>query len=72
MKTFLSFLQIKLVGPDSQPVANELLYLFVEDSKKMMLTTDAKGIAQFSLDTSEWKSSVSLKVSALFVVCYCL
>uniref|UniRef100_A0A3B5LAP7 A2ML1 protein n=1 Tax=Xiphophorus couchianus TaxID=32473 RepID=A0A3B5LAP7_9TELE len=53
--------KIKLVGPDSQPVANELLYLFVEDSKKMMLTTDAKGIAQFSLDTSEWKSSVSLK-----------
>ncbi|XP_054901694.1 alpha-2-macroglobulin-like protein 1 isoform X1 [Poeciliopsis prolifica] len=54
--------EIKLVGPDSQPVANELLYLLVEDSKKMMLTTDTKGIAQFSLDTSEWKSSVSLKV----------
>ncbi|XP_043975302.1 alpha-2-macroglobulin-like protein 1 isoform X1 [Gambusia affinis] len=54
--------KIKLVGPDSQPVANELLYLFVEDSKKMMLTTDAKGISQFSLDTSEWKGSVSLKV----------
>ncbi|MEQ2187511.1 hypothetical protein GOODEAATRI_005428 [Goodea atripinnis] len=40
--------KIKVVGPDNRPVANELLYLFVEDSKKMVLTTDSSGITHNS------------------------
>ncbi|KAK5621424.1 hypothetical protein CRENBAI_006807 [Crenichthys baileyi] len=54
--------KIKVVGPDNRPVANELLDLFVDDSKKMVLTTDSNGIAQFSLITSDWTAPVSLKV----------
>ncbi|KAM4590158.1 alpha-2-macroglobulin-like protein 1 [Fundulus diaphanus] len=54
--------KIKVVGPDSQPVANELLYLFVDNSKETTLTTDLKGVCQFSLNTSHWTGSVSLKV----------
>ncbi|XP_036005772.1 alpha-2-macroglobulin-like protein 1 isoform X1 [Fundulus heteroclitus] len=54
--------KIKVVGPDSQPVANELLYLFVDNSKETTLTTDLKGICQFSLNTNQWTGSVSLKV----------
>ncbi|MEQ2220467.1 hypothetical protein ILYODFUR_005762, partial [Ilyodon furcidens] len=54
--------KLKVVGPDNRPVANELLYLFVEDSKKMVLTTDSSGITQFTLNTSDWAAPVSLKV----------
>uniref|UniRef100_A0AAZ3RHZ4 A2ML1 protein n=1 Tax=Oncorhynchus tshawytscha TaxID=74940 RepID=A0AAZ3RHZ4_ONCTS len=56
--------QIKVTGPDSSPVPNEPVYLFLQNSGKSenwTLTTDSKGIASFSLDTSLWSSdSVSL------------
>jgi hypothetical protein len=59
--------QIKVTGPDSSPVPNEPVYLFLQNSGKSenwTLTTDSKGIASFSLDTSLWSSdSVSLSVS---------
>ncbi|XP_015250542.1 PREDICTED: pregnancy zone protein-like [Cyprinodon variegatus] len=55
-------LQVKVVGADGQPVANELLYLFVENDKTLALTTNAKGMATFSLDTSRWTGSISIKV----------
>lgn len=61
--SLLSALQIKLVGPDDQPVSNEAVYLFAEDSLTLTLTTDLKGIVLFSLDTTFWKDSVSLRVS---------
>uniref|UniRef100_A0A8C7U8H5 Alpha-2-macroglobulin-like protein 1 n=1 Tax=Oncorhynchus mykiss TaxID=8022 RepID=A0A8C7U8H5_ONCMY len=56
--------KIKVTGPDSSPVPNEPVYLFLQNSGKSenwTLTTDSKGIASFSLDTSLWRSdSVSL------------
>ncbi|XP_052378896.1 alpha-2-macroglobulin-like [Oncorhynchus keta] len=56
--------KIKVTGPDSSPVPNEPVYLFLQNSGKSenwTLTTDSKGIASFSLDTSLWSSdSVSL------------
>uniref|UniRef100_A0A4W5JK52 Macroglobulin domain-containing protein n=1 Tax=Hucho hucho TaxID=62062 RepID=A0A4W5JK52_9TELE len=56
--------KIKVTGPDSTPVPNEPVYLFLQNSGKSenwTLTTDSKGIASFSLDTSLWSSdSVSL------------
>uniref|UniRef100_A0A673Z6X6 Alpha-2-macroglobulin-like n=1 Tax=Salmo trutta TaxID=8032 RepID=A0A673Z6X6_SALTR len=59
--------QIKVTGPDSTPVPNEPVYLFLQNggqSENWTLTTDSKGIASFSLDTSLWTSdSVSLSVS---------
>lgn len=58
----LSCSQIKVVGPDNKPVANEAVYLFVGSSLKLELTTDVKGVALFSLSTSLWKDSVHLKV----------
>lgn len=51
-----------MVGPDNKPVSNEAVYLFVGDSLNLALTTDVKGMASFSLDTSLWKDGVSLKV----------
>ena len=63
---FLTVLQIKVVGPDNRLVANEAVYLFVGLSPSLMLTTDTKGMALFTLDTSLWKHSVYLRVS------YCL
>uniref|UniRef100_A0A673Z9L2 Alpha-2-macroglobulin-like n=1 Tax=Salmo trutta TaxID=8032 RepID=A0A673Z9L2_SALTR len=56
--------KIKVTGPDSTPVPNEPVYLFLQNggqSENWTLTTDSKGIASFSLDTSLWTSdSVSL------------
>uniref|UniRef100_A0A673WAN8 Alpha-2-macroglobulin-like n=1 Tax=Salmo trutta TaxID=8032 RepID=A0A673WAN8_SALTR len=56
--------KIKVTGPDSTPVPNEPVYLFLQNSgtsENWTLTTDSKGIASFSLDTSLWSSeSVSL------------
>uniref|UniRef100_A0A673Z7R0 Alpha-2-macroglobulin-like n=1 Tax=Salmo trutta TaxID=8032 RepID=A0A673Z7R0_SALTR len=56
--------KIKVTGPDSTPVPNEPVYLFLQNggqSENWTLTTDGKGIASFSLDTSLWTSdSVSL------------
>uniref|UniRef100_A0A1A7Y2Z2 Alpha-2-macroglobulin-like 1 n=1 Tax=Iconisemion striatum TaxID=60296 RepID=A0A1A7Y2Z2_9TELE len=55
--------KIKVSGPNSQPVANEAVYLFVEDSQKLTLSTDLKGLVLFSLDTTFWKDSVSLRAT---------
>ncbi|XP_038829483.1 alpha-2-macroglobulin-like [Salvelinus namaycush] len=56
--------KIKVTGPDSSPIPNEPVYLFLQNSgtsENWTLTTDSKGIASFSLDTSLWSSdSVSL------------
>uniref|UniRef100_A0A3Q2YD26 Alpha-2-macroglobulin-like protein 1 n=1 Tax=Hippocampus comes TaxID=109280 RepID=A0A3Q2YD26_HIPCM len=54
--------KIKMTGPDKKPVANEPVYLFAPDSVNFTLTTNTKGVASFSLDTSNWKDHVSLKV----------
>uniref|UniRef100_A0A3B3CGI1 Alpha-2-macroglobulin-like 1 n=1 Tax=Oryzias melastigma TaxID=30732 RepID=A0A3B3CGI1_ORYME len=57
--TFLS-LQIKVVGADGSPIANQAVYLYVQDSLTFTLSTDQNGLATFSLDTSSWSESVSL------------
>ncbi|XP_072249229.1 alpha-2-macroglobulin-like protein 1 isoform X2 [Leuresthes tenuis] len=56
--------KIKVVGPDNRLVANEAVYLFVGLSPSLMLTTDMKGIALFTLDTSLWNHSVYLRASS--------
>ncbi|XP_041733755.1 alpha-2-macroglobulin-like isoform X2 [Coregonus clupeaformis] len=51
--------KIKVTGPDSTPVPNEPVYLFLHNSgtsENWTLTTDSNGIASFSLDTSSWSS----------------
>ncbi len=53
-----------MIGPDNQPVTNEPVYLFFGEN--LTLTTDNKGMASFSLDTTLWKDGVHLKVG------YCL
>ncbi|XP_070685213.1 alpha-2-macroglobulin [Pempheris klunzingeri] len=53
--------KVKVIGPDNKPVANEAVYLFAGDSQNLTLTTDMKGVASFSLDTTLWKDSVNLK-----------
>ena len=60
--------QIKVVGPDSSPAANELVYLFLQTGAPVnnwTLTTDSKGMVPFSLDTSLWSEHVSLQVCSL-------
>uniref|UniRef100_A0A8C6L8S2 Alpha-2-macroglobulin-like protein 1 n=1 Tax=Nothobranchius furzeri TaxID=105023 RepID=A0A8C6L8S2_NOTFU len=65
---FYSIFQIRVTGPNDQPIANEVVYLYVEDSTKITLSTDLKGLILFSLDTTYWKNSVSLRVcSSLFL-----
>lgn len=63
----LSVLQMKVVGPDTKPVANETVYLFIggqdNSMEKLMFTTDQQGFALFSLNTSLWKNSVTMTVS---------
>ncbi|KAM4566570.1 alpha-2-macroglobulin-like isoform 2-T2 [Odontesthes bonariensis] len=56
--------KIKVVGPDNRPVANEAVYLSVGIWPSLMLTTDTKGMALFTLDTSLWKHSVYLRASS--------
>ncbi|XP_056139910.1 alpha-2-macroglobulin-P isoform X2 [Lampris incognitus] len=56
--------KVKLTGPDSRPVANEAVYLSASSdggSVNLTLTTDKKGTASFSLDTSLWRDSVFLQ-----------
>ncbi|XP_029923420.1 alpha-2-macroglobulin-like protein 1 isoform X2 [Myripristis murdjan] len=56
--------KVKMTGPDSKPAANEPVYVTVSSSEvleNLTLTTDNKGMAFFSLDTSLWKDGVSLK-----------
>ncbi|XP_071214469.1 alpha-2-macroglobulin-like isoform X1 [Salvelinus alpinus] len=60
--------KIKVTGPDSTPIPNEPVYLFLQNSgtsENWTLTTDSKGIASFSLDTSLW-SSESVSLSARY------
>uniref|UniRef100_A0AAQ6A9J0 NTR domain-containing protein n=1 Tax=Amphiprion ocellaris TaxID=80972 RepID=A0AAQ6A9J0_AMPOC len=56
--------KIKVVGPDNKPASNEPVYLSAGDLQKLVLTTDRKGVALFSLDTSLWKDSVYLVASS--------
>uniref|UniRef100_A0A8C6NP84 Alpha-2-macroglobulin-like protein 1 n=1 Tax=Nothobranchius furzeri TaxID=105023 RepID=A0A8C6NP84_NOTFU len=55
--------RIRVTGPNDQPIANEVVYLYVEDSTKITLSTDLKGLILFSLDTTYWKNSVSLRAT---------
>ena len=59
---FLSCLQVKLTGPDNKPVANEPVHLLATPPQNVTLTTDKKGMASFSLDTSLWVDTVNLQV----------
>ncbi|XP_042150867.1 alpha-2-macroglobulin-like [Oncorhynchus tshawytscha] len=57
--------KIKVTDPDSTPIPNEPVYLFLQNSgtsEDWTLTTDSKGIASFSLDTSLWSSEDTGKV----------
>ncbi|KAM9359083.1 alpha-2-macroglobulin-like protein 1 isoform 2-T2 [Symphorus nematophorus] len=53
--------KVKVVGPDNRPVANEAVYLFATDSQELTLTTDAKGMASFSFETTAWTETIPLK-----------
>ncbi|KAM4627145.1 alpha-2-macroglobulin isoform 2-T2 [Polymixia lowei] len=56
--------KVKVIGPDSKPVASEPVYLQALGSgvtENITLTTNNKGMASFSLDTSLWKDGVSLQ-----------
>ncbi|KAF3692590.1 Alpha-2-macroglobulin [Channa argus] len=55
--------KVKVTGPNSEAVANEAVYLFADNSQDVVLTTDTKGMASFSLDTSLWKDHLTLKAS---------
>ncbi|XP_061574702.1 alpha-2-macroglobulin-like protein 1 isoform X2 [Cololabis saira] len=54
--------KVKMVGPDSKPVFNETIHLFVENNgtTELTFTTDLRGMALFSLDTSLWTDRISL------------
>ncbi|XP_071327740.1 alpha-2-macroglobulin isoform X1 [Trachinotus anak] len=56
--------KVKMVGPDNKPVADEPVYLVAGESQNVTLTTDKKGMALFSLDTSLWKDFIHLKASS--------
>uniref|UniRef100_A0A8C3EFY8 Uncharacterized protein n=1 Tax=Corvus moneduloides TaxID=1196302 RepID=A0A8C3EFY8_CORMO len=58
------FGQIKLVDKDNSPISNEVIQLFVNNKNTDNFTTDHKGVAEFSIDTSEmFDPEISLKVS---------
>uniref|UniRef100_A0A3Q3N8V5 Alpha-2-macroglobulin-like n=1 Tax=Mastacembelus armatus TaxID=205130 RepID=A0A3Q3N8V5_9TELE len=54
--------KVKVIGPDNNPVASELVHLLAGEAQNIMLTTDGKGMALFSLDTSSWQGTVTLEV----------
>ncbi|KAK7883167.1 hypothetical protein WMY93_029341 [Mugilogobius chulae] len=56
--------KVKLVGPDSKPVANENVYIRA-NKENVTVVTDNKGMASFSLDTSLWNNSISIHASSL-------
>ena len=68
---FVTCLQVKVIGPDSKPVASEPVNLFVNESHNITLTTDKTGTAPFSLDTSLWTGSVNLRVGYNHFVVIC-
>uniref|UniRef100_A0A8U7M233 Uncharacterized protein n=1 Tax=Corvus moneduloides TaxID=1196302 RepID=A0A8U7M233_CORMO len=56
------FGQIKLVDKDNSPISNEVIQLFVNNKNTDNFTTDHKGVAEFSIDTSEmFDPEISLK-----------
>ncbi|XP_036070459.1 alpha-2-macroglobulin-like protein 1 [Oryzias melastigma] len=57
--------KIKVVGADGSPIANQAVYLYVQDSLTFTLSTDQNGLATFSLDTSSWSESVSLSATTI-------
>ncbi|NXO02976.1 OVOS protein, partial [Rhinopomastus cyanomelas] len=58
------FGQVKLVDKDSSPISNEVIQLFVNNNNIDNFTTDANGIAKFSIDTSEmFDPEISLKAT---------
>lgn len=69
---FLTCLQVKVVGPDNKPVANEAVHLSYVDTQRETLTTDVKGMASFSLNTTAWTDVVSLKVGSCCFYFVCL
>ncbi|XP_037124450.1 alpha-2-macroglobulin-like protein 1 isoform X2 [Syngnathus acus] len=59
--------KVQMTGPDKKPVANEPVYLFAPDSVNVTLITNTKGVASFSLDTSNWRNNVNLKAKSKLV-----
>uniref|UniRef100_UPI0037E9016A alpha-2-macroglobulin-like protein 1 n=1 Tax=Semicossyphus pulcher TaxID=241346 RepID=UPI0037E9016A len=55
--------KVKLTGPDDKPVSNEEVYLSANNKQSTTLTTDMQGLSAFSLDTTNWEGSVSLRAS---------
>ncbi|XP_029374169.1 alpha-2-macroglobulin isoform X2 [Echeneis naucrates] len=56
--------KVKVNGPDNKPIADEPVYVFAGESQSLTLTTDKAGMASFSLDTSLWKDTVTLRASS--------
>ncbi|XP_077396697.1 alpha-2-macroglobulin-like protein 1 [Festucalex cinctus] len=56
--------KVKMTGPDTKPVAREHVYLFSPDAATLELTTNAEGMASFSLDTSNWKDNVNIQAKS--------
>ncbi|AWO98490.1 putative alpha-2-macroglobulin-like isoform 2 [Scophthalmus maximus] len=56
--------KVKMTGPDNKPVADESVYLVATSSQNITLTTDKKGMALFSLDTSLWEDTVNLQAKS--------
>ncbi|XP_054650365.1 alpha-2-macroglobulin isoform X2 [Dunckerocampus dactyliophorus] len=59
--------KVKMTGPDKKPVANEPVYIYGPNSFNLTLTTNVKGVASFSLNTSLWKDKVNLKAKSRLV-----
>ncbi|XP_074008218.1 LOW QUALITY PROTEIN: ovostatin-like [Numenius arquata] len=58
------FGQIKLVDKDNSPISNEVIQLFVNNKNTDNITTDDKGVAEFSIDTSEmFDPEISLRAT---------
>ncbi|XP_021103747.1 ovostatin isoform X2 [Heterocephalus glaber] len=56
--------QIKLLHPDDSPIPNEVIQLHLKDKIVGNYTTDTRGIAQFSLDTSKFTyPNITLKAT---------
>nr|XP_057936680.1 alpha-2-macroglobulin-like protein 1 isoform X2 [Doryrhamphus excisus] len=60
--------KVKMTGPDKKPVPNEPVYLYGPNAFNLTLTTNVKGVASFSLNTSLWKNMVHLKAKSTLAV----
>uniref|UniRef100_UPI0037E8997E alpha-2-macroglobulin-like n=1 Tax=Semicossyphus pulcher TaxID=241346 RepID=UPI0037E8997E len=56
--------KVKLTGPDDKPVSKEEVYLSVSNEPSITLTTDMQGLSAFSLNTTNWEGSVSLRATS--------